>query len=140
MNPTSLPSTIARFAASYAVGAVVFLTLDALWLTGMSDRLYRPAIGHLMRSDFDAIAAGAFYLVYLAGNTVFSVLPARSVRGALVRGAFFGFVAYATYDLTNQATLRGWPWRVTIVDLLWGTIVTGTSAATAFAVIRRRAR
>jgi uncharacterized membrane protein len=120
-----------RLVIAFAIGAPVFLALDALWLTTMADRLYRPAIGHLMREGFEPFAAIAFYVVYLAGSTVFAVLPARDWRVAAARGALFGMVAYATYDLTNQATLRGWPWHVTVADLAWGTFVTAVSAAIA---------
>lgn len=129
MNRASPSPSFARAALAFAAGAAVFLALDAVWLTTMVDRLYRPAIGHLMRASPDLTAAAAFYAVYLAGNWVFAVLPARSTRGALARGAGFGFVAYATYDLTNQATLQGWPWVLTAADLVWGSVVTAASAA-----------
>lgn len=124
---------VARFALVFAVGAAVFLALDAVWLTTMADRLYRPAIGHLMRESYDVTAALAFYVVYLTGSSVFAVLPSRSAPTALARGAFFGFVAYATYDLTNQATLRDWPWLLTLADLCWGSVVTAASAVCAHA-------
>jgi uncharacterized membrane protein len=125
---SSLPR---RFATAYAVAALIFLLLDALWLTTMASRLYRPAIGHLMRPDFDLMAAALFYALYLLGIVVFVVRSAGSIGQAFARGALFGLICYATYDLTNQATLVGWPWRVTLVDLLWGAFVTGTSAAAA---------
>jgi len=116
----------------YSVTAVVFLALDAAWLTTMADRLYRPALGRLMLDRFEVLPAVAFYAVYLVGVLVFAVLPgleSRRTTTALGLGALLGFVAYATYDLTNQATLRDWPWRVTIADLCWGTLVTGVAAA-----------
>jgi uncharacterized membrane protein len=124
-------STPRRFAVAFIVAALVFLALDAAWLALMAERLYRPAIGHLMREGFDPLAAALFYLAYLTGVTVFVVLPAADARRALARGALFGLVAYATYDLTNQATLRGWPWHVTLADLAWGAFVTASSAAAA---------
>lgn len=121
-------------AIAFVAGMVLFLALDAVWLSTMAERLYRPAIGHLARDGFDPLPAGAFYVVYLVGVIVFCVLPSPRVRDALLRGALFGLVAYATYDLTNQATLRDWPWRVTLADLCWGVVVTGVSAAFARAV------
>lgn len=124
-----IPSTRRRFRVAFASGALAFLALDAVWLTVMADLLYRPAIGHLMREGFDLAAAAAFYLIYLSGSTVFAVLPSQSAAAAAARGALFGFVAYATYDLTNQATLRDWPWHVTAIDLVWGSVVTSVSAA-----------
>lgn len=116
---------------AYAGAAAVFLALDAAWLTAMGDRLYRPALGHLMAPGVDWVAAAAFYLLYLAGVVLFAVLPALAAGGprtALWRGAALGLLCYATYDLTNQATLRGWPWHVTLADLAWGAVATGLSS------------
>ncbi|MEP7056268.1 MAG: DUF2177 family protein [Caldimonas sp.] len=128
--------------AAYAVTAVVFLALDATWLSLTAERLYRPALGHLMQAGFDLFPALAFYLVYFAGIVVFAVAPAAGRwRAAFGHGALLGLVAYSTYDLTNQATLRGWPWHVTAADLCWGTAVTALSAAAAtFATARLGAR
>lgn len=117
---------------AYASTAAVFLGLDAVWLSTMADRLYRPALGRLMLERFDVAPALAFYVVYLFGVVFFAIAPgleARRWTTALGHGALLGFVAYATYDLTNQATLRDWPWRVTLADLCWGTFVTGAAAA-----------
>lgn len=116
---------------------VTFLLLDGAWLSTMAAQLYRPAIGHLMREDFDVGAALAFYAVYLSGIVGFAVRDAADARSALLRGAALGFVCYATYDLTNQATLAGWPWHVTVVDLAWGSFVTAVSAWTAYRVAWR---
>jgi len=115
------------------VTAVVFLALDAIWLTTMADRLYRPALGRLMLDRFEPVPAIMFYVVYLVGVLAFAVVPGLESRRwttALGFGALLGLVAYATYDLTNQATLRDWPWRVTAADLCWGTFVTAVAAAT----------
>ena len=120
-----------RLIVAFLGGAALFLAMDAAWLTVMAERLYRPAIGHLMREGFDGLAATLFYIVYFVGIAAFAVLPSRRTRDAWIRGALFGLVAYATYDLTNQATLRGWPWIVTGVDLCWGALVTAMSAALA---------
>ena len=106
----------------------VFLLLDAVWLTTMAERLYRPAIGHVLRADFDVVAAAGFYAIFLVGLMVFVVQPAADARAAALRGALFGFVCYATYDLTNQATVVRWPWHLTFVDLAWGSFVTAASA------------
>lgn len=137
---SAIKSTARRLGIGFAFAAPVFLALDALWLTLMADRLYRPAIGHLMRDGFDVLAAGLFYAVYLTGVTVFVVLPAPNAARAFARGALFGLVAYATYDLTNQATLRDWPWIVTAADLTWGAWVTATSAALARCALGRADR
>ncbi|MDY0746046.1 DUF2177 family protein [Paucibacter sp. R3-3] len=108
-----------------------FLALDACWLSLMGPRLYRPKLAALMADEVDWLAAGLFYAVYLTGLVVFAILPALERGGprrALRLGALMGFVAYATYDLTNQATLRGWPWAVTAADLAWGAVVSGVAA------------
>ena len=121
-------SNARQFIVAFFIAAAVFLFLDAIWLTTMASRLYRPAIGHLMRQDFDALAAAAFYAIYLSGLVVFVVRPAADGAAALARGALFGFVCYATYDLTNQATVVNWPWHVTLADLCWGSFVSAVSA------------
>src|SRR3569832_451565 len=96
--------------------AGAFLALDAVWLSTMGSRLYQPTIGHLMRPDVVWAAVPLFYAIYLAGLAGIAVAPSTSAGNAALRGALRGFVAYATYDLTNQATLRDWPWLVTAVD------------------------
>jgi uncharacterized membrane protein len=110
---------------------VAFLVLDAAWLTTMGPRLYRPALGQIMVAEPDLVAAALFYVVYLTGLVGFAVRPSLaspSWTSAARWGAAFGFVAYATYDLTNQATIRGWPWSITAADLVWGTFVTAAGA------------
>jgi uncharacterized membrane protein len=123
-----------------AVAATVaaFLVLDAAWLSLAGPHLYRPALGHLLASDVDWVAALLFYVLYLAGLAVFAVAPARTVGGAAWRGALFGLVAYATYDLTNQATLRDWPWLVTLADLAWGAFASATASAVGAKIGARR--
>ena len=129
-----------RFLAAWFALALPFLALDAVWLTVMAQRLYRPALGALMRPDFDFAAAAAFYLLYFTGVVVFAVRAAAGTREALWRGGLFGLVAYGTYDLTNQATLAGWPWHVTFVDLAWGTFATAVAAAIAHRITSRSSR
>lgn len=122
------PRNFRELARPFIVASGTFLLLDAAWLGTMGSRLYRPALGPLMRDEFDAMAAAAFYAIYLAGVVFFVVRPARNARDALARGAFFGLVCYATYDLTSQAVMKGWPWHVTVIDLAWGAFVTAASA------------
>ncbi len=126
--------TARRLAAAYLATLFVFLALDAVWLGTMAPRLYQPAIGHLMAPTVDWLAAALFYPLYILGLLVFAVRPAL-IEGraapALRLGALFGLLAYATYDLTNQATLRDWPWLVTLADLAWGAFVSGAAAGAA---------
>jgi len=123
-----------RIGMSYALTMAVFLALDAVWLVTTYDRLYRPAIGHLLRDGFALAPAAAFYALYIVGVVVFAVLPGQASGRATVaaaRGALFGLVAYATYDLTNQATLRDWPWHLTLIDLCWGALASAAAAGVA---------
>lgn len=121
-----------QLAIAYGLAALVFLVLDAIWLTTTADRLYRPAIGALMREHYALLPALVFYAIYVAGMLVFAVVPgfkAGSWQVALGYGAMLGLLAYATYDLTNQATLRDWPWTITLADLCWGTFATAVASA-----------
>jgi len=123
-----------RIGTSFALTLAVFLALDAVWLVTTYDRLYRPAIGHLLRDGFALAPAVAFYALYIVGVVVFAVLPGQASGRATVaaaRGALFGLVAYATYDLTNQATLRDWPWHLTLIDLCWGALASAAAAGVA---------
>ncbi|MGJ7506207.1 DUF2177 family protein [Variovorax sp. GT1P44] len=124
--------TIRQLIVAYLASALSLLALDAVWLTLMADRLYRPAIGHLMAERFSLVPALVFYAVYIAGVVGFAVAPGLAARRwtvALGRGAFLGLMAYGTYDLTNQATLLRWPWLVTFADLAWGAFLTAVAAA-----------
>lgn len=127
-----------QIAIAYVTTAVAFLLLDAVWLGAMADRLYRPAIGHLMAERFALAPAAMFYVLYIGGIVFFAIAPAlearRPVLTALGHGALLGLLAYATFDLTNQAVLKDWPWHVTLADLAWGSFVTAVAAAAGAAV------
>ena len=117
---------------AYLSTALAMLVLDAIWLTLTADRLYRAKLGHLMLPEFNMAPAALFYLIYVLGVTVLAVMPALAdgkLTTALTRGAVLGLVAYATYDLTNQATLRGWSTTITMIDLCWGTFLTAFAAS-----------
>jgi len=123
--------------ATAVATAISFLALDSIWLSLAASRLYRPKLGPLLLDQFNLLPAAAFYLIYLAGILVFAIAPALASgrwTTALARGAMLGLVAYSTYDLTNQATLRGWSATVTLADLCWGTLVTATAATIGFIV------
>jgi len=119
---------------------LAMLVLDGLWLGLVARGFYRRHLGFLMTDQVNWAAALAFYVLYAIGLTVFVVLPgvdSGSVVAAVWRGALFGLVAYATYDLTNQATVRSWPTIVTAVDLGWGTLLSAAVGGIAtFAVLR----
>lgn len=114
----------------YLLTALVFLVIDLLWLGLLASKLYRMYLGHLLAEKTNFLAAGAFYLLYVAALLVFVINPAitaGSATQALYMGAFLGLVMYATYDLTNLATLKDWPITITLIDLAWGSFVTGAT-------------
>lgn len=115
-------------AIAYVVTAIVFLALDYAWLAWVAKDFYARSLGPLMREAPDFMAAGVFYLFYVAGIVFFAAMPAESWKGALARGALLGLLAYGTYDMTNLATLKGWPWRMAAVDMAWGATLTALAA------------
>ena len=115
----------------YLLTLVILLALDALWLGVIAPPFYRSQIGFLMADSPNWGAAGVFYLLFVAGLVVFVIAPglgAGAPSRAAWRGAFFGLVAYATYDLTNLATLARWPLLLTVVDMAWGTLLCAATA------------
>jgi len=126
--------------SGFVATVLAMLLLDGLWLGLVARGFYRRHLGFLMTDQVNWAAALAFYVLYAIGLTVFVVLPgvdSGSVVAAVWRGALFGLVAYATYDLTNQATVRSWPTIVTAVDLGWGTLLSAAVGGIAtFAVLR----
>ena len=134
--------TFARSLLLYPLMAVVFFGLDMVWLGVVAKGFYARALAHLMSPDVKWAPAFVFYAVFLVGVEVFVVLPG-SQQGSAARtallGAFFGFVAYATYDLTNWATLRDWPPVVALVDMAWGAVLTGTVSLAGHFIARRLA-
>ncbi len=129
-----------RIVAAYLGMTVVFFAIDMVWLAFVAKGFYEKHLGGLLAEKVDWAAAAVFYLVYLGGILLFTVLPAlekASLGRAALLGFLFGGVAYATYDLTNLATLRGFPVVVAIVDLAWGGVLTAAVATTGFAIARR---
>jgi uncharacterized membrane protein len=121
-----------KYVAAYAGTAIVMVALDMLWLGVIAEPLYQQGIGHLMAEKPDIAVAVVFYLLYALGVVIFAVSPQQggaSWAMTLTMGALFGFFAYATYDLTNLATLRNWPLRLSLIDIAWGTLVSAASAA-----------
>lgn len=125
---------------TYVASLVTFLILDFAWLGFIARGFYRQQMGDLLSDDVRWPAAIVFYLLFVAAVVVFAVMPAVE-RGSLVRalvlGGFFGVVAYATYDLTNLATLRGFPALVAAVDMAWGCVLTAVVAAVGYLVAAR---
>jgi uncharacterized membrane protein len=121
-----------RSLAVYGAVLAVFLIIDMIWLLGVAKSFYRSQLGSLMTDKVDMRAAFAFYFLYALGLMLFVVQPylAQGLwQSAALWGALFGLVSYATYDLTNLATLRGWPFALSMVDIVWGAILSGLTAA-----------
>ena len=128
-----------KFFISYIASALVFCTLDLIWLS-VARNFYVGEIGSLLLAAPRVEPALAFYVVYLIGIVSFAVLPAiaaDSLKKAFGCGALLGLVAYATYDLSNLATLQGWTTRLALVDIAWGIIATAIAAACGFALAKR---
>ncbi|MFD1704064.1 DUF2177 family protein [Methylopila henanensis] len=123
---------------AYVATAIVFFALDMLWLGVIARDFYRAQLGALMLERPNLVAAGAFYAMYVVGVVIFAVMPSLggSWAGAFLWGALFGGFCYATYDLTNFATLKGWPVAMTFVDIAWGMFLTGVSATAGVLVTR----
>ncbi len=122
----------------YLLTVPVFFALDMFWLGVVAKGLYQEKIGHLL-GPVNWPVAIVFYLIFIVGILLFAVIPALEVGSlgkALVLGALFGFFTYATYDLTNLATLSGWSYSLTVVDILWGTVLTSTVATAGYLIGR----
>lgn len=126
--------TITTLFVGYVAAAIIFLAMDMIWFRVIGEWLYFSRMKHLLGRPFNVPAAVAFYVIYLVGIMVFAAVPgaeANDVMHAAMFGALFGFFAYATYDLTNLATLKDFPRIVVAFDLVWGTVLTATTATVA---------
>lgn len=122
---------MSRYLPAFAAILLVMIALDVLWLGFIAKPLYQNGIGHLMAERPNLWAAGAFYLLYALGLTVFAVMPHADDSGwsgTASRAALFGLVAYATYDLSNLATLKSWPIGLALIDMAWGSALSAMSA------------
>lgn len=129
-----------EFFKLYAVALVTFLVIDLIWLGVVARSFYRAQLGHLLRADVNWAAAMAFYVIFVAGIVVLVVWPAveqQSLLRAVALGALLGLVTYAAYDLTNLATLKGFPITVAVVDLAWGAVLCATVSAITYAAATR---
>jgi uncharacterized membrane protein len=127
------------YVVAYIAAAVVFLGLDAVWLSRIALGLYRQELGPLLREKPNLPIAGAFYLLYVAGIVILAIVPALGEGGwtrALLMGAVLGLVAYGTYDITNLSTLKGWSARLALIDIAWGTGLTAVSATIGWWAVR----
>jgi uncharacterized membrane protein len=123
------------FIKLFLVALTAFFAIDMVWLVLIARKFYQDKIGFLMRPDINWLAAIIFYLLFIAGLVTFVIAPAvekHSWVHAFLYGAFFGLITYATYDLTNLATMKDWPVLVTVVDLIWGTVLAASVSVITF--------
>jgi uncharacterized membrane protein len=128
------------YAIAYLATLVLFVVADMIWLGTMVNRFYRPALGDMLLTGVNLPPAFVFYAVYPLGVMIFAIVPALRdglIGTAVLNGALFGFFTYATYNLTNYATLRGWPLQVTIADMGWGTALGAIAATGGFLAVSR---
>lgn len=128
------------FIKLYAIALPVFFAIDLIWLGFVAKNFYRNQIGFMMKSNINWTAAISFYLLFIVGLVLFVIAPAiekNSWAHALLFGALFGLITYATYDLTNLATLKDWPLLVTIVDLAWGAVLAALVSTATYFIARK---
>jgi uncharacterized membrane protein len=128
------------FIKLFFIALAVFFAIDMVWLVLIAKKFYREQIGFLMRPDINWIAAIVFYLLFIAGLVIFVISPAiqkHSWTHAILFGALFGLMSYATYDLTNLATIKGWPVLVTLVDLAWGMVLSASVSLFTYLIYTR---
>lgn len=129
-----------KLIGQFLVSFGVFLVIDLIWLGLIAKKLYSKYLGYLMAANVNWAAALIFYVIFIIGVMYFVVLPALDAQSwtmALMRGAIFGFITYATYDLTNLATIRDWPLNITIIDLLWGTTLSASVSTISYFIISK---
>ena len=124
---------------SYLLTTVVFFAIDMAWLGFIAKDLYRKYLGGFLSDKVNWPAAIIFYLLFIVGIFYFSILPAvekNSLTKAIISGAFFGIITYATYDLTNLATLKNWPLPIVFIDIAWGALLTGIVSTAGYFIVK----
>jgi uncharacterized membrane protein len=131
--------TFPKIIISYLLTTLVFFAIDMVWLGFVAKNLYRKYLGALLSDTVNWSAAIIFYLIFIIGIFIFVITPAvekQSLARAIVLGAIFGFIAYATYDLTNYATLKGFPLSIVFIDLTWGACLTAMVSMAGYYIVK----
>ena len=131
--------TISKLAIGYLLTSIVFFAIDMVWLGFVAKDLYRRHLNNFLSEEVNWTAAITFYLLFIVGIFIFAILPAlekNSLARALTLGALFGFFTYATYDLTNLATLKNWPLTIVFIDIAWGSFLTASVSAAGFTILK----
>lgn len=137
MSCLSMP--FSKLVIGYLLTAVVFFAIDMLWLGLIAKGLYNKYLGSFLAEQVNWTAAIIFYLLFIVGIFVFAIMPAvekDSWMKAVLLGALFGFFTYATYDLTNLATLKDWPIKIVLIDIVWGAVLTASVSTSGFVIIK----
>lgn len=124
---------------SYLLTFIVFLLIDMVWLGIIAKNVYQKYLGGFLSNQVNWIAAFVFYILFVAGISIFAIYPAvqkDSVYNAILMGALFGFFTYATYDLTNLATLKDWPLPIVFIDIIWGTTLSAIVSFSGFYIVK----
>ena len=130
--------SLTKLLISYALTFVVFFIVDMAWLGFIAKDLYKKYLGDLLSEQVNWTAAVIFYLLFIVGIFIFAILPSvekESLSSAITLGALFGFFTYATYDLTNLATLKGWPTTIVFIDIVWGAVLTAIVSTAGFYIV-----
>lgn len=129
-----------KYFSLYLINLIVFLGIDAIWLTVVAKKFYAKHLGYLMSDKPNLAAAGIFYLLFVVGLLVLVILPGlkeNSLPKTIIYAGLFGLISYATYDLTNLATIKSWPLIVTVVDMIWGTALAISVSAITFLIAKK---
>lgn len=130
---------ISKIIVSYLLTTVVFFAVDMVWLGVIAKNLYRNYLGNFLSDSVNWTAAIIFYLLFIVGISIFAIYPSAnkdSVMSAMTLGALFGFFTYATYDLTNLATLKGWPIQIVFIDIIWGACLTAIVSVAGYYIVK----
>jgi uncharacterized membrane protein len=130
--------SITKLFISYILTFIVFFIIDMAWLGFIAKDLYKKYLGDLLSEQVNWVAAIIFYVLFIVGVFIFAILPSvekNSLSSAVTLGALFGFFTYATYDLTNLATLKGWPKNIVIIDIIWGSVLTAIVSTSGFFIV-----
>ncbi|PWJ91263.1 DUF2177 family protein [Oceanotoga sp. DSM 15011] len=123
---------------NYVISFIVFFIIDILWLGLIAKNIYNKYLGYIIKDNFNWIAAIIFYIIFIIGIQFFVLNPAiekQSVLYAFLVGGIFGFITYSTYDLTNLATIKQWPMSITIIDIIWGSILSSLTSGISYLII-----
>jgi len=129
-----------KYLSLYLINLTVFLGIDFIWLAVVAKNFYAKHLGYLMTTKPNLLAAGIFYLLFIIGVLVFAILPGlkeNSLLKTAINATLFGLITYATYDLTNLATIKNWPLVVTVVDMVWGTVLSLSVSIITFLIAKK---